>query len=144
MSREFFSAARGLVRRLAAVAATRHEPPEKTRSMADALFPDGGPALLLPTATRVDVGRWFRPARLWVAVGHGELVLFAPGPRPHCERIPLHALRGSLYNPVTGELVLKRSREPAPGRRVPGLRMPPLNGHRLLELIEGATDQTRS
>ena len=144
MSRKLLTAARWLLGTLAGRLAAAPQPADHARRFAEALFPGSGPDLLVPTWTRMDVGRWFRPARLWVALGGGELVLFAPGPRPFCERLPLESLRGSLYNPVTGELVLRRGHEPAPGKRVPGLRMPPLDGRRLLELIEGAEARRRS
>ena len=139
MSRKLLTAARWLLGTLAGRLAAAPQPADHARRFAEALFPGSGPDLLVPTWTRVDVGRWFRPARLWVALGGGELVLFAPGPRPHCQRFPLRALAGSLYNPVTGELVLKTGQKPLPGKRLAGLRMPPLDAHRLLELIEGAT-----
>jgi hypothetical protein len=80
----------------------------------------------------VDVGRWWRPARLWAVVTDSELVLLAAGPRPVVQRAPLTALRGSLYNPVTGEVIL----DPAAGLPQKCLKLPPVEGRQLLEHIQ--------
>ena len=90
----------------------------------DALF-------IVRTATRVDVGSWLRGARVWACALRRELALLAWGRRPYAERVPFRRLRASVYNPVTGELALA----PAPGTRVRGLKMPPLDGYQLLAQI---------
>ena len=87
--------------------------------------------LLVCTGTRVDVGQWLRRGRVWAAALADEMLLFASGRRPHCERVPLGRLGESVYNPVTGELVLA----PAQGVRARNLRMPPLDGYRFLSLL---------
>ena len=87
--------------------------------------------LLVRTGTRVDVGQWLRRGRVWAAALAGEMVLFAPGRRPYCERVPFSHLGESVYNPVTGELVLA----PAQGVSARSLRMPPLDGYRFLSLL---------
>jgi hypothetical protein len=63
-----------------------------------------------PTRTRVDVGWWFRKARVWLGVSDTELLLLADGKNPFVEKAPLADLGEAQYNVITGELVL----EPAP------------------------------
>ena len=101
------------------------------------------------TDSRVDVGSWLGPGRLWAFALRHELVLAAHGPRPYTERIPYSRIRESAYNPVTGELVLAPPVSHlyfAHGRYVPnkdatpharGLRVPPLEGYQLLAQIHG-------
>ena len=89
---------------------------------------------LVKTRTRVDVGHWLRDGRLWAAALIDGLELFAPGRRPYRESVPFAQLRGSVYNPVTGELALV----PAHGVRVRGLKMPPLDGYQMLAQIYSA------
>jgi len=92
---------------------------------------------LVRTGTRIDVGRWYRRGRVWACALAHELALFACGRSPYRERIPFADLRGSVYNPVTGELVLA----PAEGAQGRSLRMMPLDGYQMLAQIyreEGA------
>ncbi len=58
------------------------------------------------TGTAVDVGSWLINRRLWLAVVDDQLVLAAPGPRPVRWTCPVGRLSASLYNPVTGQLIL--------------------------------------
>jgi hypothetical protein len=87
--------------------------------------------VLLGTTSRVDVGGWLRGGRVWAAALADRLVLFAAGERPYCEELPYARLRGSVYNPVTGELVLA----PAEEARVTRLRLSPLDGYQMLAQI---------
>ena len=90
----------------------------------------GRDVALVRTGTRVDVGDWFRQARLWIAALPGELVLFAGGKRPFVERIPGDRVSSCVYNHVTGELVL-----PAASPLARQLRLSPLEASRLLKLM---------
>jgi len=78
---------------------------------------------LFATGTRVDTGTWFRGARVWVGVLPDGLALIADGPRPLVQHIAAPDLHGSLYNHVTGELILA----PAAGAAVRALRIDPLS-----------------
>jgi hypothetical protein len=91
------------------------------------------PALVVRSATRMDVGHWLGKAPLCVAVVADELVLFAPGKRPFIARVPIVQLSESQYNHVTGELLLA----PAPSALVRRLNVPPVEGRKLLEAIQG-------
>ncbi|MBT3379208.1 MAG: hypothetical protein HN742_36945 [Lentisphaerae bacterium] len=66
---------------------------------------------LVASTTRVDTGRWLSGSTLWLGALATELLLFAAGTRAFCERIPFSYLRRSLYNHVTGELVLAPARD---------------------------------
>jgi hypothetical protein len=88
---------------------------------------------LFATNSRVDVGWWFWSARLRAAVWGGELVLFAAGRRPFVQRTALSAVRESLYNHVTGELVLAPVKDAALRR----FRIAPVEGRELLAAIKG-------
>jgi len=91
----------------------------------------GGVALHILTRTRVDVGSWICKRRVSAYVVERNLLLVAPGRRPHVENVPFDSLQDSLYNHVTGEVVLG----PAEGVKVTRLRMSPLEARRLLESI---------
>jgi hypothetical protein len=105
--------------------------PERRRRFLLDLLGDRDLYLALPSRTAVDVGSWLGRRRVAVyALGDG-LVLAAWGPRPYVERVPYEALRESLYNHVTGELVLG----PAPETCVRRLRMSPLDGYQVLAQI---------
>jgi hypothetical protein len=86
-------------------------PPEDlapaTRELVDGLLQADDPIVLaLPTQTLVDVGHWFNSGQLWVGCTREALLLWALGKRPYRERILFSELRESLYNHVTGELML--------------------------------------
>ena len=83
------------------------------------------------THTRVDTGGWMGRRRILVAAHEGRVVLLAPGVKPYVEAIPFRELDQSLYNHVTGELVLA----PAPGKGVRTLDMPSLDAQQLLQMI---------
>jgi hypothetical protein len=90
-----------------------------------------GASFSLRTRSRVDVGSWFRKKPVWACILKDSLLLMATGKKPYQESIPLCELRESLYNHVTGEIVLA----PFEGDKVSGLRMSPLDAARFLKLI---------
>lgn len=102
------------------------------------LGPGERPRLALVTRTRVDVGFWLRNVRVRVAAAPSGLVLVAPGRRPYVERVPFAALGGTLYNHVTGEVVLAPGPGGEPGRSACGLGWPGVRAERLrLAPVEG-------
>ncbi|HUT31879.1 MAG TPA: hypothetical protein VNE39_00235 [Planctomycetota bacterium] len=107
--------------------------PEATRRLAQEFVGADEVLFVVRTASRVDVGSWLGPGRLWALALRGALALVAHGPRPYTERIPFSRLRESTYNPVTGELVLA----PPHHLRVRGLKLAPLEGYQMLAQIHG-------
>lgn len=100
------------------------------------LLPGLGVQGVVRSATRVDVGLWFRRARIWVFATAEGLLLAAwgthtPGPRPWLRVLPAASLVEATYNHVTGALLLR----PADGDPVPPLVLPPHDGYRLLAHI---------
>lgn len=93
----------------------------------------GSDAVLMAvhTGTTVDVGGWVRKARVWVIATATDLVLIAAGRKPLVQKIAYGHIRASLYNHVTGELVL------APNRkfRVSHVKVHPAEGFQLLAQI---------
>ena len=86
------------------------------------------------SSTRVDVGLWLVERRVWVVVTRAEVVLLAAGRRPLTQRVTFAHLYASLYNVVTGELVLAPDR----GYRVGQVKLPPLEGSQVLAQVYGA------
>jgi len=86
---------------------------------------------LLCSGSKVDVGLWMRRGRIRVACLESELLLFAFGPKPFSERYALADLRGSIFNHITGELVLA----PADGMPMRTLRLPQQDALQLLAQI---------
>lgn len=87
-----------------------------------------GAAAILATGTCTDTGLWFRQGRVCAACAGGTLFLLAPGRRPHVEGIPFAQLGESMYNAVTGEVMLA----PAPAAALRRLRMDPVAGRNLI------------
>ena len=87
--------------------------------------------ILLKTDSTTDTGNWFRQGRVWAAATAGDLVLLASGRKPFFQKAPLAYLRESLYNHVTGELVLAPNR----GWKLDRVAMSPLDGYQLLAQI---------
>jgi len=83
------------------------------------------------TGTRVDVGSWFGRRKVLACMLESSVVLVARGPRPHVERVSFEALQKSLYNHVTGEVVLG----PAGGVKATRLRLSPLDAVAFLKCI---------
>ncbi len=90
------------------------------------------------TRTRVDTGAWGWRGRLSVCLLPDELLLLAPGRRPYVERVGRSELAASLYNAVTGELVLA----PASRVRQRTVCVSPLDGCAILRwALDGKTEK---
>lgn len=87
--------------------------------------------VVVKTKTGVDTGGWLSRGRLWMAALKNDIVLAAAGKKPLLERIPFLHIQESLYNHVTGELVLA----PPRGIRVTSAEMTPIDGYQLLAQI---------
>lgn len=87
--------------------------------------------LLLLSESAVDVGHWIFKSRLWACATPTELVLFAAGRKPLIQKVPFQHIQESLYNHVTGELVL------APNRKfkLSQVRFSPVEGYQFLAQI---------
>lgn len=83
------------------------------------------------SATRADVGHWLGRGVVWAVALERELLLFAAGKRPLIERIPFGQIHRSMYNHVTGELVLA----PSHNLRIERLALPPAAGYQMLAQI---------
>jgi len=92
---------------------------------------------LVASTTRVDTGRWWSGSALWLGALETELVLFAAGTIAFCEKIPFGYLRRSLYNHVTGELVLAPARE----LTVCKAELAPSEAYQLLAQIYGDSEE---
>ena len=92
------------------------------------------------TRTKADVGEWFRNGRVWACATATDLVLLAAGRIPFVQRTPFGRLQESVYNHITGELVL------APGRelRVNRVRVTELDGYQLLAQIRRESNSNRN
>jgi hypothetical protein len=90
--------------------------------------------MVVRTRSRIDVGSWFRSARIWMWALRRELLLVAAGwagPWPYVQRVPFSQLTQSVYNHVTDQLVLA----PANGVPVKALGMSPTRGYQVLAQI---------
>ncbi|MEO5367965.1 MAG: hypothetical protein H7831_16720 [Magnetococcus sp. WYHC-3] len=95
-------------------------------------------SVLMRTGTTVDTGRWFLRGRLSIGLLDDELLLLAPGRRPFVVRAKRPEVAASLYNAVTGELVLA----PASGFRQRKVRLSPVDGYAILRWVQvGKTEK---
>lgn len=108
-----------------------HGMEEPERELFDELCRDDNVYLLLRSETKVDVGQWLGNGAVWAVAGETELTLMAGGKKPFCEKLPYSHLYKSLYNNVTGEVVLS----PAEEARVGGVKLSPVEGYQLLAQI---------
>jgi hypothetical protein len=90
---------------------------------------------LMLSESAADVGQWFWRSRVWLCVTAGSLLLFAAGRRPLLQRVPFAHIRESLYNHVTGELVLAPNRK----YRITQVRLPPVEAYQVLAQIYSDT-----
>lgn len=90
--------------------------------------------VLLLSESMADVGRWLIRGRVWVCATDTELVAFAAGWRPLMQRIPYRHIQESLYNMITGELVLAPNYQFAVNR----IRLSPLEAYQMLAQIYAA------
>ncbi len=81
--------------------------------------------------SRVDVGSWIHDRRIHVAATPAHLILFAGGKRPLAEQLAYEDLYESVYNHVTGTLVLA----PDIDERINTLRVSPVDGYQFLSQI---------
>lgn len=81
--------------------------------------------------SRADVGHWLWQSRVWAAATRRHLLVFASGRRPLLQRIEFRHLQESLYNHVTGELVLAPDHE----FRLARVAMAPVEGYQFLAQI---------
>jgi len=87
----------------------------------------------VPTRSRVDTGNWVAGGRVWAVVPRsGGLILAAAGRRPWLERVEAEAVAESIYNHVTGELVLA----PGTGLTMRSLKMGPVEGRTLQAMLQ--------
>jgi len=83
------------------------------------------------TDTHLDTGAWLSKGKVCAATTEDSLLLFASGKRSYMENVPFDRLRRSLYNHVTGELVLA----PARSTKVQQLKLAPLDAYQVLAQI---------
>jgi hypothetical protein len=86
---------------------------------------------LVKSRSRIDVGSWIRDRRIRVAATPTHLLLFSGGKRPLAERLAYSELYDSVYNHVTGALILA----PHIDSRFCTLRISPVDGYQLLAQI---------
>jgi hypothetical protein len=95
-------------------------------------------AFFVTSRARVDTGGWGWQERLSLALIGDELLLLAPGRRPYVKWLRRPDVAKSLYNAVTGELVLA----PAEGVHPQTLRMSPMDGYAVLHWAQhGITER---
>jgi hypothetical protein len=87
--------------------------------------------LLLLTESMAEVGLWMWKRRVWLCVTDQALVLFAEGRKPIAQRTPYAHIGESLFNHVTGELVLAPDRKYRLGR----VKLQPKDGYQVLAQI---------
>ncbi|MFZ4394097.1 MAG: hypothetical protein ACOYOU_00565 [Kiritimatiellia bacterium] len=104
----------------------------RTQRLAAAVSADRSFAIFTRTGTSVDTGRWFLRGRVSVGVLGDELLLLAPGRRPFVVRAKRPEVSDSLYNAVTGELVLA----PAVGLPQRTVRVSPVDGYAILRWVQ--------
>lgn len=101
------------------------------RRLLDEICPNTGVLALWQSDSDADVGYWFVRRRVWICAGPRELTLLACGRRPFIQQVPFSHLRKSLYNHVTGELVLAPEEELKMSR----VKLPALDGYQVLAQI---------
>lgn len=87
---------------------------------------------LIKTGTKVDVGLWFRRRKVWLFLTPDEIVIFTAGRWNFVERIKFDQLNETVYNHITGEIILA----PYEGE-VNSLKVDPLSGYYIAEKIRG-------
>lgn len=120
-----------LTQPLAADAPAFETLPATERTLLDELRGAAPVVFLVRSGSAVDVGNWLRRRPLWLATTVRELILFSAGKQPYCEKIPFAGLHRSLYNHVTGTLVLA----PAPETRTKHIALAPLDACQALAQI---------
>jgi hypothetical protein len=113
---------------------------KRERRLYDELRGSDTVILLLLSESLADVGQWMLRSRVWLFATPTELVAFASGRRPVVQRVPFQHIQESLYNNVTGELVL------APNRKfkLSRIEISPVEGYQFLAQIFGSNTQNKS
>ncbi len=88
------------------------------------------------TATRIDTGRWWRPAPVRLTLSETDLILQADGPRPFHASVPLAECHASRYHHATGGLIL----EPAESLPIRHLRLDPQDALRVLSSLKSSSN----
>jgi hypothetical protein len=101
------------------------------RRLLEEICPNAGILALWQSDSDADVGYWFIRRQVWICAGQRELTLLACGRRPFIQQVPFTHLRKSLYNHVTGELVLAPPEELKMSR----IKLPALAGYQVLAQI---------
>ena len=83
------------------------------------------------TGTKVDVGKWWKKAPVWLCVMKDELVLVAVGRRRLFERIPFADCPDAAYHHASGELVIVRSE----GLQLNKVKLPPSDALKILNFL---------
>ncbi len=105
--------------------------PPKIRRLAETAAPGVDVHRWIRTRTRIDTGNWLRGGRVYLGLSDDAVLLVAAGHDPYVGRAPLSRLEQSVYNPVTGALLLA----PADGLAATSLCMDPLDAEALLHRI---------
>lgn len=119
---------------MAAIGESRDRMTPSERRLLEAVCGSGRVLTVFQSETRTGVGLWLIERRIWVVVTDTDVVLLAAGRKPLAQAIAFPHLHASLYNPVTGELVLAPDR----GFRVGRVKLPPLESNQVLAQIYGA------
>ena len=85
--------------------------------------------LSVQTKTRIDAGRWWRNAPVWLCLTDEEVILLAVGRRQYLERIAIADCPRTHYNHASGELVL----EPTETILHQRLKLPPSEALKILD-----------
>ncbi len=89
------------------------------------------PLLCLKTKTRLDAGRWWWHAPVWLCLTHAELILLAVARRRYLERVALKDCSESTYCAATGQLLLA----PVEGLEVSRLNLSPAEALQVLSAL---------
>ncbi|MDT8390926.1 MAG: hypothetical protein RRC34_10505 [Lentisphaeria bacterium] len=106
------------------------------KQLLNELAPGGSPSLVLRSGTRIDVGRWWWPRRLWLCIAGNDLIMLAAGRRHYVARKSLSACRNSYYCQATGQLVI----EPGDDLTFSRFKLSPREALKLLARINPSTD----
>lgn len=96
------------------------------------------PRLSIRSQTRIDVGRWWWPRRVWLCVVGEDLIILAVARRRYIVRKPLADCQRSYYCHATGQLVI----EPGEDLTFSRFKMPPREALELLEQLRERSDRS--
>ncbi len=87
--------------------------------------------MTLCSDTKIDTGSWLKKSHLWLACTENSLLLWAAGKKSFSIKIPYDLLKESIYNHITGELILF----PAPQLKYKNIKVSPQDGFQILAQI---------